>query len=126
MLGTALIGVIGYLVVAHAPVQSVASSELVLRENRLTGNGSLHREGTLLVWPGLHQVRRYSLRDQIYRPLDSAKADGAAPFQSVEGLSLGVDLTVRYALDPVRAARPGAHSCPRTWDATSSSRPCRA
>lgn len=102
MLGTALIGVIGYLVVVHAPVQSVASSELVLRENRLTGSGSLHREGTLLVWPGLHEVRRYSLRDQIYRPLDSAKADGAAPFQSIEGLSLGVDLTVRYALDPVR------------------------
>ena len=102
MMGTALIGVVGYLVVVHAPIQSVAPSELVLRENRLTGHGSLHREGTLLVWPGLHEVRRYSLRDQIYRPLDSAKADGAAPFQSIEGLSLGVDLTVRYALDPMR------------------------
>src|SRR5438309_589583 len=29
-----------------------------------------------------------------------AKAVGEAPFQSVEGLSLGVEVTVRYALDP--------------------------
>jgi regulator of protease activity HflC (stomatin/prohibitin superfamily) len=43
-----------------------------------------------------------SLRDQIYRPERSARADGEAPFQSLEGLSMGVELTVRYALDPAR------------------------
>ena len=56
----------------------------------------------MLVLPGVHRLRRYSLRDQVYRPTRSARAAGEAPFQSVEGLSLGVDLTVRYALDPVR------------------------
>src|SRR5262249_40857950 len=46
--------------------------------------------------------RVFSLRDRLYRPSQSASADGAAPFQSLEGLSLGVDLSVRYALDPAR------------------------
>ncbi len=56
----------------------------------------------MLVLPGLHEMRLYSLRDQTYRPSQSARADGPAPLQSVEGLSLGVDLSVRYALDPAK------------------------
>jgi regulator of protease activity HflC (stomatin/prohibitin superfamily) len=32
------------------------------------------------------------------------RADGPSPFQSVEGLSLGVDLAVRYAVDPAKVA----------------------
>jgi regulator of protease activity HflC (stomatin/prohibitin superfamily) len=47
-------------------------------------------------------MRRYSLRDQMYRPEQIKQASGPAPLQSVEGLSLGVDLTVRYALDPAK------------------------
>jgi regulator of protease activity HflC (stomatin/prohibitin superfamily) len=53
----------------------------------------------------LHQVRHFSMRDQVYRPERSRKASGEAPFQSVEGLSLGVDLAVRYAIDPGQVAR---------------------
>lgn len=41
-------------------------------------------------------------RDRTYRAAESAGANGAAPLQSVEGLTLGVDLTVRYSLDPGR------------------------
>jgi hypothetical protein len=59
-------------------------------------------QGSLWVLPGLHQVHRFSIRDQVYRPTKSSKADGEAPFQSLEGLSLGVDLSVRYAVDPSR------------------------
>jgi regulator of protease activity HflC (stomatin/prohibitin superfamily) len=33
-----------------------------------------------------------------------SRADGPAPLQSVEGLSLGADLTVRYAIDPLKVA----------------------
>ncbi len=58
------------------------------------------RDGTVFVLPGLHELRQYSLQDQTYRPARSGKADGDAVFQSIEGLSLGVDLTVRYAIDP--------------------------
>lgn len=43
-------------------------------------------------------MRQLSLPDQVYRPVATERA----PFQSVEGLALGVDLSVRYALDPVR------------------------
>lgn len=102
LIGTAAIAIGGYWVAVHPPLQSVAPGEVVVRSNALTGEASLHREGSLLAMPGLHALRRFTLRDQVYRPTDSAKADGAAPFQSVEGLSLGVDLTVRYAIDPAR------------------------
>jgi regulator of protease activity HflC (stomatin/prohibitin superfamily) len=50
-------------------------------------------------------VRRYPTRDQVYRPVDSASATGSAPFQSNEGLSIGVDLTVRWAIDRTRIAQ---------------------
>jgi regulator of protease activity HflC (stomatin/prohibitin superfamily) len=50
----------------------------------------------------VHDLRLFPLRDQIYRPERSARADGEAPFQTVEGLSIGVDVSVRYALDPSR------------------------
>jgi regulator of protease activity HflC (stomatin/prohibitin superfamily) len=50
-------------------------------------------------------VRRYPTRDQIYRPTESARATGPAPFQSNEGLSIGVDLTVRWAIDRARIAQ---------------------
>ena len=35
----------------------------------------------------------------MYRPARSSRADGEALYQSIEGLSLGVETTVRYALD---------------------------
>jgi len=41
----------------------------------------------------------------MYRPERSAKASGEAPFQSSEGLSIGVELTIRYALDPSKLAQ---------------------
>jgi regulator of protease activity HflC (stomatin/prohibitin superfamily) len=84
------------------PVQVVPAGEVGVRINRLTGDVSVVPEGPTLMLPLVHDLRRYSLRDQVYRPTDSATAEGAAPFQSVEGLSIGVAVTVRYALDPAR------------------------
>ncbi|HKA54777.1 MAG TPA: SPFH domain-containing protein, partial [Candidatus Binatia bacterium] len=63
------------------------------------------REGGVLVVPKIHRLRRYALRDQVYRPTRSLRATGESPFQSVEGLSLGVDLTVRYTLDANQVAQ---------------------
>ncbi len=71
----------------------------------LDGSASAYTAGTVLVLPGIHQVRRYSTRDQVYRPIESASATGKAPFQSNEGLSIGVDLTVRWAIDRARIAQ---------------------
>ena len=49
-------------------------------------------------------MRVFSLRDQSWRAAQMSRADGPAPLQSVEGLSLGADLTVRYAIDPLKVA----------------------
>ena len=95
-------GAAGWLLVAHPPMQSVGPGELGIRYNRLTGETSRWRNGSVLVLPGLHELRVFSMRDRSYRPVQSARADGPAPLQSLEGLSLGVDFAVRYALDPAR------------------------
>ncbi len=47
----------------------------------------------------LHGGQRLTLQDRIYRPERSASARGEAPLQTVEGLSIGVELSIRYALD---------------------------
>lgn len=95
----------GYGLWTHPPVQSVGRGEMAVRTNRFTGGVSQFAEGSVLVFPGVHQLRRFSTRDQVYRPEQSASATGTSPFQSVEGLSIGVDLSIRYAIDPKRIGR---------------------
>jgi regulator of protease activity HflC (stomatin/prohibitin superfamily) len=97
-----LIGAGGYAVYSHPPVQELQSGQIGVRINQLTGNATEVHDGMVMVVPGLHELRRYSLMDQFYRPERGTGSGGDAPFQSVEGLSLGVDLTVRYALDPAK------------------------
>ncbi|GAA5166150.1 SPFH domain-containing protein [Viridibacterium curvum] len=99
-----LVGGVGYAVIKHPPVTTVERGEVGLRTNQLTGSVTEVRDSSTLLIPGLHQIRRLSLRDQIYRAERSATAEGEAPFQSLEGMSLGVELTVRYALDPARVS----------------------
>jgi regulator of protease activity HflC (stomatin/prohibitin superfamily) len=96
--------VAAYGVYDHPPLESVGRQEVALRLNRLTGTTTRLGEGVALVLPGIHELRRYSLLDQTYTPTRSAKADGEAPFQSSEGLSLGVELSIRYAIDPATLA----------------------
>ena len=93
-----------YALYTHPPMQSVGRGEVGIRVNQITGRSVQVPEGAVLVFPGLHELRRFSLRDQVYRPVDGASASGPAPFQSVEGLSLGIDVAVRYALDPQQIA----------------------
>jgi regulator of protease activity HflC (stomatin/prohibitin superfamily) len=95
-------GIAAYAIYANPPVRTVGHGEAGVRENRMTGEVTLWRDGSVLVVPFVHELRVYSLRDRSYRPANMAKANGAAPLQSLEGLSLGVDLSVRYALDPAR------------------------
>ncbi len=104
--GAVALGAAGVMgLVRNPPMHSVPAGEVVLRNNTLTGETSLWRDGTLIVLPGLHGLRTLSLRDQTYRPIDMAKATGPAPLQSIEGLSLGLDMSVRFALDPDRLAQ---------------------
>ncbi len=98
-IGLSLIGVALFF---NPPLRSVLPGEVGVRVNRLTGALAIEPEGPVVVAPFLHELRVYSLRDQVYRPTRSMKAGGEAPFQSIEGLSLGMEVTVRYALDPAR------------------------
>src|SRR5450432_3680480 len=99
--GVALTGSL-LLLVFRPPIQVVPAGEVGVRINRLTGGITVVPEGPTLMVPLMHELRRYPLRDQVYRPQASASATDAAPFQTVEGLSVGVAVTVRYALDPAR------------------------
>jgi regulator of protease activity HflC (stomatin/prohibitin superfamily) len=97
----ALLALGGYALWSHPPFATVHRSEVLVRTNVLDGTAQAYSSGTVLVLPGVHQIRRYATRDQVYRPAEGARA---APFQSSEGLSLGVDLTVRWAIDRGRIA----------------------
>lgn len=101
----------GWLLYAHPPIGKVGRGDVGVRTNQLTGGVTLWREGSVFVPPGLFELRVYPLRDQVYRPEQAKSASGPAPLQSIEGLSIGVDLAVRYALDPARVAS-GSRSLP--------------
>lgn len=88
-----------WILPSFKPIASLSPGEVGMRTNRLSGEVTEFREGGMLLIPGIHHIRRFSLHDQVYRPTKSARAIGEAPFQSVEGLSIGVDLTIRYALN---------------------------
>jgi len=102
LIALGIVGAAGYFMYRHPPMQSVGRGEVGVRVNQLTGTVSEWHDGSVLVIPGFHEMRHYSLRDQTYRPEAASRADGPAPLQSVEGLSFGVDLTIRYALDPAK------------------------
>jgi len=101
MAALAVTGVLAGVVVAQ-PVCMIEPGEVGIRVNRLIGTVSELREGWALLVPQVHRLSRYSLKDQTYQPSRSTRATDPAPFQSVEGLSLGVEVTVRYLLDPAR------------------------
>ncbi|HUQ06554.1 MAG TPA: SPFH domain-containing protein [Kofleriaceae bacterium] len=102
VLGVLLIGGVAAALVVARPIRAIGSDEAAVRVNRLTGGLTVMREGWAIVLPGLHEFRRYPLRDQVYRAESGVKATGDAPYQSLEGLSIGVDVSVRWALDPAR------------------------
>ncbi|HEX3397995.1 MAG TPA: SPFH domain-containing protein [Steroidobacteraceae bacterium] len=101
----ALLALLAYGLYRHPPFAATRRGEVLVRTNALDGTATVYSAGAVLVLPAIHQVRRYSTRDQVYRPIESASATGTAPFQSIEGLSLGIDLAVRWTVDPQRLAQ---------------------
>ena len=95
------LGAAAYLLYRNPPFRPVGRGEVGLRINVFTGDMTEQREGSVLVLPLVHDLRVFPLRDQVYRP-PTQRADGPSPVQSLEGLSLGADIAVRYAIDPAR------------------------
>jgi regulator of protease activity HflC (stomatin/prohibitin superfamily) len=100
LLAVCAAGGVVYGLATHPPLAKLDPGNVGIRINQLTGSTTTVRDGAVFMFPGVHALRQVSLLDQVYRPSRSDKA----PFQSVEGLALGVDLSVRYALDPARVA----------------------
>ncbi len=100
-----MLGALAYGLYRHPPFATVPRGEVLVRTDLLDGSASVFGAGTVLVLPGFHQTRIFSIRDQVYRPGESASATGPAPFQSIEGLSIGVDLAVRWTIDRSRLAQ---------------------
>lgn len=96
IIALSIAGIGAYGLYKQPPMKTVGRGEIGVRINQFTGDTVEMREGAVLVLPGLHRLRRFPLRDQLYRP------DMRDQFQTVEGLSIGVDVTIRYALDPAR------------------------
>lgn len=98
-----VLGTVG-MAVSSPPVCMIEPGEVGIRVNLLTGHPTELRQGWALLLPQVHKLHRYSLKDQVFRPERSATASGDAPFQSAEGLSIGIEVSIRYALDPARIA----------------------
>lgn len=105
VIALAVAGLGAYGLVTHPPLQAVEPGEVAVRVNQLSGGSEEFRDGAALVLPGLHSLRRYSVRDQVFHIAGEVGAGDTAPFQSIEGLSLGIDMSVRYALDGERIGR---------------------
>ncbi len=73
-----------------------------VRVNRLTGSVTVLSEGWSLAIPGVTRLVRFPLREQVFRTEGGVSARAKGGFQSLEGLSVGADITVRYALDRSR------------------------
>ena len=96
---------LAYYLYSHPPFAVARRGELLVRTNEMNGTVAAYSAGTVLVVPGVHQTRHFDIRDQVYRLTASASATGSGAFQSNEGLSIGVELTVRWAIDRTRLAR---------------------
>jgi len=96
---------LAYYLYCRPPFAIARRGELLVRSNEMNGTVAAYSAGTVLVVPGVHQTRRFDIRDQFYRSTASASATGSGAFQSNEGLSIGVELTVRWAIDRTRLAR---------------------
>ncbi|MBI2378641.1 MAG: hypothetical protein HYV07_31885 [Deltaproteobacteria bacterium] len=88
-------------IVWSEPIRAVEPGVVAVRVNRLSGRGSSGLEaGWAVVLPWVHELRVYPAGDRVYRPEKGNRAGGSSPYQTSEGLSVGVDVTVRYSLDP--------------------------
>jgi regulator of protease activity HflC (stomatin/prohibitin superfamily) len=76
-----------------------------VRVNQFSGEAEVFGAGPMLALPVLHTLREFTLRERVYQPEASRRAAGEAPFQSLEGLSIGVDISLRWALDATQLTR---------------------
>jgi regulator of protease activity HflC (stomatin/prohibitin superfamily) len=87
----------------------VEPAQGAVRLNRLTGRVSLLSEGWWFAPPGVTRLVRFPLREQMFHSDRGTRTGAAGAFQSMEGLSVGADVTVRYAFDVKRVVEIADH-----------------
>ncbi len=70
----AVLAALAYGLYHHPPFATVRRDEVLVRTNLFDGSANAYTAGTVLVLPGIHQVHRYSTRDQMYRPTEGTSA----------------------------------------------------
>ncbi|MDR2451324.1 MAG: hypothetical protein LBE85_06025 [Candidatus Accumulibacter sp.] len=101
LIACAALGALAYGAASHPPLRNIERGEVALRVNLWTGTGESFPAGSVLVIPGIHELRAFSLRDREYRAQQGAEDES---LQTAEGLPLSVDFRIRYAFDPERLA----------------------
>ena len=80
----------------------IPRGERLVRINSLTGDASVLTDGPAWVLPGLHQARLLPARDLQLRAARLARHDSPQALQTVEGLSVGLEVSLRVAMDDKR------------------------
>jgi regulator of protease activity HflC (stomatin/prohibitin superfamily) len=89
-----------YVIVTNPPFEDIPNGMVGIRTSAFNSKPTIVSQGSVFMFPGIHRMRLLDLRDQVYQPEDMRFVDSRAPLQSIEGLSIGMDINVRYALDP--------------------------
>lgn len=95
----AILGAIGYGVYKKPPFEAIEGNELGIRTNLLTGNTSTYKTGSAFILPGINNFKRISLKDRVLQPGAIASANNNEALQSLEGLSIGANVIIRYNVD---------------------------
>ena len=80
----------------------IPRGEQLVRSNLWTGTTEVLTEGPVWLLPGLHRGRLLPARDLQLRATQLARHDSPQALQTVEGLSVGLEVSLRVALDPAR------------------------
>ena len=80
----------------------IPRGERLVRTNAFTGNTEVLAGGTAWAIPALHQTRLLPARDIQLRAARLARHDSPQALQTVEGLSVGLEVSLRVALDDKR------------------------
>ncbi len=80
----------------------IPRGERLVRTNTLSGNSEVLSHGAAWVLPVVHQTRLLPARDITLSATRLARHDSPQALQTIEGLSVGLEVTVRLALDEQR------------------------
>jgi len=80
-------------------VTSIPRGQQLVRSNTWTGGQEVLGEGRAWVLPGVHEARLLPARDWVLQAASLQRANSPQALQTVEGLSVGLEVSLRLGLD---------------------------